>query len=113
MDGQRSCRLWALDFGLRTLDFRWLGFFHQSQSRAMQSAKLGFARFVFCELDQVATLEEIAKAILLVTRQPIGALQLVQKFFRRAFWRVKFESYFEIMPRRIGDDDDERFGLRD
>src|SRR5205814_686338 len=65
------------------------GFLDQPQGGVAQVMKLGFARFVPGELDQIAPIQEFAQTFLLVPSQQIGAAQLVQEFLRRPFRRAE------------------------
>ena len=72
------------------------GFFDQAQGGVVEVAQLGFARFVTSKFDEVATIEEFAKAFLLVGREQIGFAEFIKKLLSCTFGRVEAEALFEI-----------------
>src|SRR2546429_5944594 len=101
MDGRRS---WLRGFG------HWVGrggrlrfgFFNETQCGRMQSAQLGFARFVTGELDEVAALQKFAETFLLIGQQVVRVPEFVKEFFRGAIGRMEVETFLEINADGVG-----------
>ena len=90
-----------------------LGFLDQPHGRVVQVVQLRRAGLVLGELDQVAALEELAQALLLVGSEQVGALQLVQELLGRALGRMEIEPLLQVPADRIGHEDAELAGLAD
>src|SRR5580765_179345 len=96
MDGRKSCRLWTLDFGLWTLDFRCRGFLYEPHGGCVQLSQFGFARFVFRKFHEIAAFEKSPETFLLIAGEQIRALEFIQKFLRGPFRRAEVKAFFEI-----------------
>ena len=92
---------------------RRLGFFDQAQRGTVQIVQLRFARLVFGELHEVATLKEFAQAVLLIARQQIGAPEFVKELLGGALRSSELEALFEVVAGGVGHRDAKRLRLRD
>src|SRR6266853_5719408 len=79
----------------------------------MKILKLGLHRLEASELDQVAALQELGQALLLVPREQVRALQFIKKFLGRAFRRAEIETFLKIPPDGIRNEDAELARLMD
>ena len=77
----------------------------------MKRAKLGFARLVFGELDQVAAGQNIGETGFLLGRQQGRAAELAQELFGRPFRCAQFESILQVKPDCVGNQNTKGLGL--
>ena len=115
MDGRKSCgnvlRVACCVTGYHRRGCG-LGFLDEAHGGVVQIAQFRFARFIARELHKVAASEKFAKAFLLVRKQTIRRLQLVQEFLRGALGCAEGEPFFKIKSQRVRNECAEGFRLR-
>ena len=77
----------------------------EAQRRAVEFTQFGLTRFVAGEFDQVAALEEFAKALFLIGREQGGTSQFVQEFLGRAFGGSELKPFLEVGADDVGNRD--------